>query len=60
VWSVYGTVGVGGAGVGGVMKPRNTRKGLNSSSLELEFETGTGDCWVRDFDRINGVDRIER
>ena len=32
---------------------------LNSWSLELEFENGIGDCWVRVFDRINGINRIE-
>ena len=30
----------------------NTLKGLNSSSLELEFENGIGDCWVRGFGRF--------
>ena len=58
-------MGVGDAGIGGlrvawagwVMEPRNTlntRKGVcgveNSSSLELEFENGIGDCSVREFD----------
>ncbi len=63
-------MGVGGARAGGfravwagwVMEPRNTlntRKGLNSSSLELEFENGIEDCWVRGVDRINGINRIE-
>ena len=70
MWAIYGAVGVGGAGIGGcravwaggVMEPRNTlntRKIWNSSSLELEFENGIGDCWVRGVDRINGINRIE-
>ena len=45
MWVVYGAVGVGGARAGWVMEPRNTlntRKGLNSSSWELEFERGNG------------------
>ena len=29
-----------------------------SLSLELEFESGIGDCLVRGFDRINGIYRI--
>ena len=43
MWAVYGAVGVGGAGAGWVMESRNTlntQKGLNSSSLGLEFENG--------------------
>ena len=51
-------MGVGGAGAGWVMEPRNTLKGLNSSSLELESEIGY--CSMRGFDRINGINRIGR
>ena len=41
-------MGVGGAGAGGVIEPRNTlntRKGLNSSSLRLELESGIEGFW---------------
>ena len=30
------------------------------SDREAEFENGIGDCWVRGFDRINGINRIGR
>ena len=36
----------------------SAERGFFSWSLEFELESGIGDCWVRGFDRINGINRI--
>ena len=36
----------------------SAERGFFSSSLELELESGIGDCLMKGFDRINGIYRI--
>ena len=35
------------------------REATKPSDREAEFENGIGDCWMRCFDWINGINRIE-
>ena len=38
--------------------PMGAECGFFSLRCEAEFESGIGDCWVSEFDSINGIYRI--